>query len=336
MEHYDEIGNRASVEWEADDIHNKRYGDWEANVKAESSVISMALAAEDDDLLYGVTPVLRALESMRRGRFVQLFAQERGRCGTNGPARKADNDAAVERIMRIVTSRGIEVQRVSKGDLNVLSHNRPHQGLVLQAGKLDYIELKKMRDVQPDARNEKGGVPCYLVLDEVSDPQNVGALLRSALFLGADGVIVCKRNSCGLTAVVSKASAGALEVMDVHGVASMPRFLKAAGESGWRIVGMGLGERAMGCKTVALERPTLVVVGNEGKGLRPLVRDKCDVIVRIEGGGDGEVDSLNVSVAGAVALYQLLSGVEELSVALDGVKSSVSGVEGVDGRAVEE
>lgn len=287
----------------------------------EPSIVQRALAVEDDDLLYGITPVLLALMAGRRTRFEALYVQD-GRGGNNGneragPAKKADNDAAFERVLTIATGKQIEIIRLDKGDLNMLSRNRPHQGLVLQSSKLDYEDLKALPKVDAETVNSRGVPPCYLVLDEVTDPQNAGALLRSAHFLGADGVIACRRNSCRLTPVVSKASAGALEMMRVQGVASMPRFLRAAAQDGWYVVGTALTKDAVNAKSVTLDRPTLVVMGSEGHGLRTMVRDACDVLVRIEGSRDGDiardlglandpVDSLNVSVAGALALYQLL------------------------------
>lgn len=287
----------------------------------EPSVVQTALAAEDDDLLYGVTPVLLALLAGRRTRFETLYVQEgratrRERDGA-GPAKKAENDAAFERILTIASGKQIEIVRLDKGDLNMLSRNRPHQGLVLQTSKLDYEDLKALPQVDAQTVNSRGVPPCYLVLDEVTDPQNAGALMRSAHFLGADGVIACRRNSCRLTPVVSKASAGALEMMRVQGVTSMPRFLKSASENGWRVIGTALTNDAVHAKSVNLDRPTLVVMGSEGHGLRTMVRNACDILVRIEGSRDEDisrnlglgcdpVDSLNVSVAGALALYQLL------------------------------
>ena len=287
----------------------------------EPSIIQKALNAEDDDLVYGVNPVLLALLVGRRTRFEALYVQEgRGMVRNRdaaGPAKKVDNDAAFERIMTMATGKQIEIIRLDKGDMNMLSRNRPHQGLVLQTSKLEYEDLKALPKVDETTVNSRGVAPCYLVLDEVTDPQNAGALMRSAHFLGADGVIACRRNSCRLSPVVSKASAGALEMMRVQGVLSMPRFLKGASENGWRVIGTALSSDALNAKSVRLDRPTLVVMGSEGHGLRTMVRNACDVLIRIEGSRDEEVaggmglahdpvDSLNVSVAGALALYQLL------------------------------
>lgn len=292
-------GERRGGGYEGDEGY--RYARERAERRAAEgpSLVQLALAAEEDDLVYGIAPVLMALESGLRERFEMLYVQERRAEGGVGPGRKAGNEMAVEKVLKLAMARDVEVVKLGKGELNVLSGMRPHQGVVLRAGKREYEELGVMKKAV--------GSECWLVLDEVSDPQNVGALLRSAHFLGADGVVVCRRNSAALSPVVSKASAGALEVMTVWGVASMPRFLRKARGEGWRVIGMGVEEGAVDAKGVVLEGGTLVVLGSEGKGLRKLVKEECDVVVKIRGnGGDSQVDSLNVSVAGAVALYQLL------------------------------
>lgn len=280
----------------------------------EPSVVQRARAATEDDLVYGINPVLLALVTGRRGKFVRLFVQERREGG--GVGKKMENEMAYDKVMMTAAGMGLDVVRLSKGELNALSGNRPHQGLVLQAGTIEYDELKGLPRVEKGSVNERGFPFCYLVLDEVSDPQNMGALLRSAHFLGADGVIACRRNSCRLSPVVSKASAGAVEVMKLWGVNSMPRFLRTAREDGWRVVGTALGKEAVSLREVVLDCPTLLVMGSEGHGMRKLVKQECDVVARIGGTGavmsddldleQEPVDSLNVSVAGAVALFQLL------------------------------
>jgi 21S rRNA (GM2251-2'-O)-methyltransferase len=227
--------------------------------------------------------------------------------GGAGPARKAAHETAVESILRLAAALEVPVKRAPKGDLNVLSGNRPHQGYVLHCSQLDYEDCV---DVGRAPEVADGAVaPVWLVLDEVTDPQNLGALVRSAHFLGAAGVVACRRNSAALTPAVSKASAGAVEGMAVRGVASMPRFLRRARELGWRVVGAALADDAVALGTLQPGAPTLVVLGSEGRGLRPMVREACDVLVQIGGRavepGSG-VDSLNVSVAGAIVLHQLL------------------------------
>ena len=164
----------------------------------------------------------------------------------------------------------------------------------------------------------------WLVLDEVVDPQNLGALLRSAYFIGGDsiGVLVCAKNSAPPTPVVSAASAGALELLAVRSTSNLPRTLNAAKDDGFRIIGASSspvpGAEASVHSLADLpedDRPTLLVLGSEGHGLRNLVAKACTDLVRIPGvdGADPEddgavgVDSLNVSVTGGILLWHLKS-----------------------------
>ena len=134
----------------------------------------------------------------------------------------------------------------------------------------------------------KGPAPVWLALDEVVDPQNLGAVLRSAKFLGVAGVVVCAKNSAPLSPVVSKASAGALESMDVRSVGVMHRFLMRCVEDGWDVYGTAAEEGAADVADVdARGRPSVLVMGNEGAGLRTNVRRACTSMLRIAGGGGG-------------------------------------------------
>lgn len=233
-----------------------------------------------------------------------------------------------------------------KGYLNSLCGNRPHQGFVLKARPLEFEPILFLPPIQtanpgtpetssanviakdrtpstvpapapsPIAAGAPGNV--WLALDEVTDPQNFGALLRSAHFFGANGVVTCAKNSASLTATVSKASAGAVEVMRVHSTANMMRFLRRSRENGWRIVGTAVSESSVPLRELPVgpdAPPTIVVLGNEGYGVRASVVRECDVLVEVTGEGGGAtadgvepstVDSLNVSVTGGVVLFHLL------------------------------
>ena len=163
--------------------------------------------------------------------------------------------------------------------------------------------------------------------------QNFGAALRSAFFLGAAGVLTCRRNSAPLSAVVSKASSGALELMPVHSCRSLPQTLADARLRGWSVVGAAAQSDAISCSQYKPSGPTILVMGNEGYGLRTTVRNQCDVMLRIDGsgssfgssigggvGGSVErmrkmaelVDSLNVSVATGILMHQLVTPVGDV------------------------
>eukprot|EP00903_Cladosiphon_okamuranus_P007067 g6869.t1 len=185
----------------------------------------------------------------------------------------------------------------------------------------------------------------WLALDEVTDPQNFGALLRSAHFFGASGVVTCAKNSASLTATVSKSSAGAVEVMRVHSTANMMRFLKRSRENGWRVVGTCVSERSGPLHELPAgpgAPPTIVVLGNEGYGVRTNVLRECEFLVEVAGDGGGAVadgatastvDSLNVSVTGGVMLFHLLAGAKHAAAYVAAAPGSESPAVGADTAA---
>lgn len=259
---------------------------------------------EDDDgvvcdRLYGVSPVLSALRAQRRD-FHRLWLQD------TLDTDKRNDRPALREIETLAHAAGLPVGRRDKGTLNGMCRNRPHQGLVLEASPLAFEPLAALPAASADS------APVWLALDEVSDPQNLGALLRSAFFLGVDGVVVSAKNSCSLTPTVSKASAGAMELAPVFAARNLPRVLEAARDAGWQVVGAAL-EQSVAPSELAHDAPTVLVLGSEGKGLRTNVLRACSSLVRIPRGAGAAavddaalVDSLNVSVAGGILLFTLL------------------------------
>lgn len=205
------------------------------------------------------------------------------------------------------------------------------QGMVLRCGKLFFDSMSRV-PAPIDSTDPK----LWLVLDEVVDPQNLGALVRSAYFLGGQkiGVMVCSKNSAPPTPVVSAASAGALEVQTIYSTNNLPRTLQHAAEDGFRIIGASSSVPstrdenppplydlqslpAIGAKD---DSPVILVLGSEGHGLRTMVAKACSEFVRIPSGASAsgdeldedekDVDSLNVSVTGGILLWHMLSGVQ--------------------------
>ena len=240
-------------------------------------------------------PVLQALKSKRRERIEELRMLD-------SIDRSERKDArAIDAIVDLAQQQGVKLVECDRGELNTLTKNKPHQGFALVASPLEPEAL-----AAAPAIGDAGDV--WLCLDEVQDPQNLGALLRSARFLGAKGVAVAAKNSAPLSPAVSKASAGALEDMDVHAVSNMPRFLGKCVDAGWRVVAADASGFPLGAYP-AKEAPTIVVMGSEGAGLRPMVRNACaGGLVKVDGVGDDVVDSLNVSVSGAICLWHFLAG----------------------------
>lgn len=256
---------------------------------------------DETDYIYGVSSVLTAL-SVGRRKPVRLLLQD------SMVLSKRKDGALVTAAERLAAEAGVPVARVDKHRLNLITGNRPHQGIALQADKLRFAPLSAM----PAAG---AGRPVWLALDEVSDPQNLGSLLRSALFLGAAGVLVSEKNSAPLSPAVSRASAGAMELMTVHSTRNLVRTLAGAAESGWVVAGAALDDSV----TVAEmdhAAPTILVLGSEGKGLRTSVLRECGLLVRVPRADSGActvapeharlVDSLNVGVAGGVLLSAII------------------------------
>ncbi|KAL8551800.1 hypothetical protein ACS0TY_000742 [Phlomoides rotata] len=276
--------------------------------------------------VYGVGPVLAALSAGRR-EFYALYIQEGLDLSSNN--RKKKDKKGFEKILKVAEKIGLCTKEVSKHDLNMVVDNRPHQGLVLDASPLEMVGIKELEPVFID-EGEKG--PLWLALDEVTDPQNLGAIIRSACFFGASGVVLCAKNSAPLSGVVSKASAGSLELMELRACKNMMQFLTSSAGNGWRVLGASVSPRSNPLSEIVAGAPTILVLGSEGTGLRPLVERSCSQLVRIPGNtavdlvvnGDedfdkvesrGEdfrsflaVESLNVSVAAGVLLNHLIGG----------------------------
>lgn len=248
------------------------------------------------DHIYGVLPVRLALSGGRRI-ITELLIQE-GMDIEN----KKDQTSVVE-ILDLAKSNQIPIREFSKHDLNMLTDSRPHQGFVLRAAPLQFQKITSL----PPSEDFK----CVLALDEVWDPQNLGALLRTCHFLACDGVVVCAKNSAPLSSSVSKASAGAMELMDISSTSNMMKFLDESRKNGWQIVGTALDPSAINLNALPLDKPTVLVLGNEGHGIRTNILRRCDVLVKIgaigEGSGGGTVDSLNVSVTGGIMLHHILT-----------------------------
>jgi 23S rRNA (guanosine2251-2'-O)-methyltransferase len=229
-------------------------------------------------LIYGINPVLEAL---RAGRVKELRISERA----GGRAIDAIKSAECE---------GIVVRRVTPGELDRLTHGGVHQGIAAEVRPVDRYDVG---DLVQGARD----TPLIVVLDGIEDPHNVGAILRTADAAGADGVIRQSRRAAPLDGAAAKASAGAVSHVKVADVVNIARALEELKEAGVWTVGLA-GDSAKRLDQVDLTVPTALVLGAEGSGLRRLVRDRCDWLASIP--MKGHVQSLNVSVAAGVALFE--------------------------------
>jgi 23S rRNA (guanosine2251-2'-O)-methyltransferase len=190
----------------------------------------------------------------------------------------------------------VRVEDVPQGDLAHRSRSGVHQGVGAELTQFRYAELE-------DVLSAIEGTALLLVLDGVTDPQNLGALARSAHALGAQGIVVPKDRAAGITPAAFKAAAGALEHCPVARVTNLSRALDLMKQQGlWTVALAPDGDKELG--QVDLTVPTALVLGSEGTGVRPLVRKTCDHVARIPMAG--QVGSLNVAAAGTVALYEVL------------------------------
>ena len=207
-------------------------------------------------------------------------------------------DGPVRTIIREAKKTDTIINFVDKERLDRLSDSGHHQGVVAQAAAYEYAEVE---DILEDAR-QKGEDPFIFILDEIEDPHNLGAIIRTANLAGAHGVIIPKRRAVGLTATVAKTSAGAINYTPVAKVTNIGRTIDELKKSGMWFVCADMGGDTM--YNLNLKGSIGLVIGNEGSGVSRLVKEKCDYIASIPMKGD--IDSLNASVAAGVLAYEIV------------------------------
>ena len=210
---------------------------------------------------------------------------------------KGETDKTLGHIASRARDAGVVVVECDRRKLDAMSRTHAHQGVIALAALREYVSVQSLLD---DAR-EKGEQPLLVVCDEISDPHNLGAILRTAECAGAHGVIIPKRRSAGLTAIVGKTSAGAVSYMPVARVANLPAALKELKKQGVWIYGTA-AEGTTPLYGADLRGPAAIVIGSEGSGMGRLVRETCDFLVSIP--MKGRISSLNASAAAAILLYE--------------------------------
>ena len=210
---------------------------------------------------------------------------------------KGETDASLGHIASTARGKGIVVVEADRRKLDAMSLTHAHQGVIAVAAVRAYATVE---DILSIAR-EKGEPPLIVVCDELSDPHNLGAVIRTAECAGAHGVIIPKRRSAGLTAIVGKTSAGAVSYMPVARVANLPATLEELKKKGVWVYGTA-AEGTTPLYDADLKGPAAIVIGSEGSGMGRLVREKCDFLVSIP--MKGHISSLNASAAAAILLYE--------------------------------
>jgi 23S rRNA (guanosine2251-2'-O)-methyltransferase len=239
------------------------------------------------EILYGRNPVYECLRAGRRDVFAVTVAQGAQEKGTLGD------------IVSIASRRNVRVQYADRGQLDRWSEGANHQGVLAQVGPYPYADLRDMLALA-EQREEP---PWILMLDCLQDPQNLGTLLRTAEIVGVHGVIIPDRRAVGVTPAVVSASSGASEHMLVVQVTNLVRTMETLQECDVWFAGLEDVPEATLFWQASLDGPLGLVVGSEGSGMRRLVRESCDFLIRLP--MRGQIGSLNAAVAGSVALYEV-------------------------------
>jgi 23S rRNA (guanosine2251-2'-O)-methyltransferase len=239
----------------------------------------------EQDLIAGKHSVLEALRS---GRTVnKIWIAESAQKQLTQP------------IIAEAKQHGVIVQSVDKRKLDQMAAGMQHQGVVAQIAAYDYVEVD---DILERAR-ERQEEPFILILDEIEDPHNLGSILRTADCTGVHGVIIPKRRSVGLTATVSKTSAGAVEYVPVAKVTNIAQTIESLKEKGIWVGGADVDAKQTVYQS-NFKIPTALVIGNENKGMGRLIKEKCDFLVKLP--MMGRINSLNASVAASVLMYEVV------------------------------
>lgn len=232
------------------------------------------------------------------GRNAVLEAFRSGKCVDKLFILDGCQDGPVRTIAREARKTDTIINYVSKERLDQLSETHAHQGVIAQVAAYDYSTVDEIL-----ARaEEKGEAPFLVILDNVEDPHNLGAIIRTANLAGAHGVIIPKRRAVGLTSTVAKTSAGAINYTPVAKVTNIVRTIEELKEKGIWFVCADMGGETM--YDLDLTGPMGLVIGNEGEGVSRLVREACDFTASIPMKGD--IDSLNASVAAGVLAYEIV------------------------------
>lgn len=232
------------------------------------------------------------------GRNAVLEAFRSGKCVDKLFILDGCQDGPVRTIAREARKKDTIINYVSKERLDQLSETHAHQGVIAQVAAYEYSTVE---DILAKAE-EKGEPPFLILLDNVEDPHNLGAIIRTANLAGAHGVIIPKRRAVGLTSTVAKTSAGAINYTPVAKVTNLVRTMEELKQKGIWFVCADMGGESM--YRMNLTGPIGLVIGNEGEGVSRLVREACDFTVSIPMKGD--IDSLNASVAAGVLAYEIV------------------------------
>lgn len=235
----------------------------------------------EDYIIEGRNPVIEALQS---GRAINKLMIANGQ-----------KEGSIKKIIAMAKERGVVISYVERQKLNSMAKSDNHQGVMAFVAAYDYVELEEL------INSVEGKDAFFIVLDEINDPHNLGSIMRTADAVGAHGIIIPKRRAVGLTPVVAKTAAGALEYVPVCRVTNVSRTIETLKEHNIWVAGTDMSGEQSHYKSNMTGRFALVI-GSEGSGISRLVKEKCDFLMHIP--MVGHVESLNASVAASVIMYE--------------------------------
>jgi 23S rRNA (guanosine2251-2'-O)-methyltransferase len=238
------------------------------------------------ETIEGRNPVLEALRAERPIHKILM-------------ANNLERHSVIAEILHLARSRSVPVEYVERQIIDRQSLSGAHQGVLAFASAKEYCDLDDLLAI-PHAKNEPA---FFALLDGIEDPHNLGAIIRTADAAGAHGVIIREKRAVGLTSIVEKASSGALEYVPVARVTNLTQTIESLKKDNIWVVGIDQSGDSEYTR-IDYKTPTAIVIGGEGKGISPLVRQHCDFLARIP--MKGKITSLNASVAAAVVMYEVL------------------------------
>lgn len=238
------------------------------------------------DFVYGVNPVREALQGRGRKPLELLVQRDSGR--------------RLRELIDLANEKSVKIIQLSRPDLDRMANHSHHQGALLKLTPFKYSDFSTLVDLW----RQSGKTAFFLMLDGIVDPHNFGAILRTAEVAGCQGVIVTKDRSCPVTPVVEKTAAGALSHLPLCQVTNLSRAIDELKKNGIWCYGLAGEEDAEELFTKPLESHVAIVIGSEGRGLRPNIRRHCDGLLAIP--MKGRVGSLNASVAAGIALFEIV------------------------------
>ncbi|MHC6178358.1 23S rRNA (guanosine(2251)-2'-O)-methyltransferase RlmB [Clostridium sp. JNZ X4-2] len=240
-----------------------------------------------EDLIEGRNAVIEALKSDNNKTIEQIFIAEGSISGSS------------KVIMAIAKEKNIVVKKVDRKKLDKISETGAHQGVIAQITPYKYYEVDDVLEYA----EKKGESPFIIILDEIEDPHNFGSIIRTAEICGVHGIIIPKRRNVGVTPTVYKSSAGAIEYMRICKVTNLNNTIEKLKEKNIWIYGADMNGQSY-CFDIDFSGAVALVIGSEGKGLSKLIKEKCDMLVKIP--MLGNIASLNASVAGGILMYEIL------------------------------